>query len=397
MTPLRNTNSFPVLFGKDLSVSLNAHDALKVKRKKLFEKTAYTFHSISKNNKLKDIIKSVGIIVVAPFLYLILTLKIWKAQASTFPQTVPNSIDKFARSENTLIENTISKLTNNYNIIDNRKVTPEHRQQVKTILSEALKLKKKHEKDYYIVTHAQNAKWFVVSQLIKILVQKYDHDNNPPPLFEFIRSSKLNPQKNLNTYKNEIASRTDNADHDPDIRTSFLSADVFFWSTVIDESALDYLMRNRSIYGSCNSDFAISKTCMGILMQYLPKNTNFEKIMYCAGNIQCLADKIDTLCGQLFVICVPKTGNAGLSEVGFLSHPYGKPCDCHQDPINVLMEMQKGNKKYCKTKFEFPQFRLLGHKITPSNGNKCFLLNTLTEQQKSDIYTEISKAVDAIG
>lgn len=258
--------------------------------------------------------------------------------------------------------------------------------------------KKKYEQDFYIITHSQGSSWYVISQLIKILVRQYDKNIIVPPDFEFLRSTKLKPNNTSLGYRQELATGSVD-DHNNEIRGSLVSSDVYFFSTSQDESVLDLLTQDYSIMSLFNPN-AIRDISETILHDYLPPTINAKKITELAEQIQNLSKKINSLVGQLFVICIPKTTFASdLDNIGFLAHPKGKPCTCHPlaNAISIIDKLQNGdlNSQTCcyQTSYIPPQFRLMASKVAPNLGVKSFLLNAIPEKQKADIYTEISKAV----
>lgn len=387
---------------------LSPYEQALEKRQQFHKRILCTYNTLPKNSKLKEIAKRFATIVAIPFVYLVLTWKIRNAMALAPPSKDANLNKELVRLKDVLtvedeaqIDVTISQLSEN---LFRRKVrnadyaSPEQEREMKIIISQALEIKKTHEQDCFIVTHGSNSQWYVVSQLIKILVQKYNPQNSAPPQFEFLRSTQRTPAKDINGYQNANGSN-DHPDHDREVRSSLLASDVC-WSTTPDESALDYFVKNRSILSE-DSNSEIRKTCETILSEYLPKETDIQKIKDCAVQLQSLAREINTICGQLFVICIPKANYKNLHEVGFLSHPYGKPCYCHKDNPEVLEQLQKGNAVSCFQggdipRYAPPQFRLMTDKITPPLGAQSYLLNTLTTKQKMDIYTKVSEAVAQI-
>lgn len=315
---------------------------------------------------------------------------------------------------------------------------------VKAILYRGLAIKKIYAEDHYVITHAQATRWFVVAQLRKILVNKYDPAYTVPPFFTFLRHPKQTNADNTDYYMKLIGSEetpddvddhyevddhstevivsdetSDGVDdhsseviisddetpdriddHTPEVRAALVASDLSFFSTRHVESALSFLDDNFSILDA-NDEVVMKAICTTILRDYLPDN-DIQKIEDCAQKIYDLSQTINTLCGQLFVICIPKTFFVNnLAKIGYLSHPYGFVCTDYPDfdPISVVEQLQRGQllprcpKDDFRDDYHVPQFRLLGSAVTPETA-QSFLISPLTEQQQADIYQQVLAAVE---
>lgn len=272
-----------------------------------------------------------------------------------------------------------------------------NRKEVKILFSQALEIKRAYEKEYYVFTHGQSSKWYVVSQLIKILVQKSVHCNSSDN-FEYLRSTKHKSALTPQEYKSAINQNAER-DHDREVRGSLVSSDVHFFNSDTAESALYYVIANinqLTLYERF-SKTVIKDTCQGIIQQYLP-NANIRKISECAEKIAQIAKKIDVTCGHFFVTCIKKTlFKEKYADIGYISHCHGDACECHsgEDRLTVMDELQKDSlkpKHYCYSRAT-PQFRLMGNFVRPENEVKSFLLSSLSTKNKQAVLSEIDNHV----
>lgn len=421
---------------------LSPYEHAKNKLQNFHGRVLRTFSELPQKGKLKEIARRCIIVTGIPFVYLVLTWKLMRANKLSLASTtvtLPPVITKAAAilpatsqpaitpdltmtsqtdydshpihanldaellrlKENGVLSSKIEKQIDMAIFLKSSSYPPNQAKLKlqKVLIAQAFELKKAHEQDNIVLTHGQSSLWYVISQLIKVCVKQYDKDAVVPPDFEFLRSTRLQPANNAIGYRQVLESGNVN-DHNQEIRSSMMSLDVYSLAIADGESALSLFFNNQSMMSTLNRN-AIKDVSETILRDYLPKTINAEKITECAEKIQNLAKKINTLCGQLFVICIPKTLVIGtLDNVGFLAHPLGKPCNCHPhtDPVFIITKLQNGEltpETRCHTNVA-PQFRLMTNMIAPNVVTKSFLLSPLSPKQKMDIYKEISDAVAAI-
>lgn len=263
----------------------------------------------------------------------------------------------------------------------------EQQKLVKDIFSQVLAIKRKYEGDHYIFTHGQAAQWYVVSQLIKILVGAPFSSS-----FDYLRSPKQKGAGRPATdYIQMMNEKSVYSDHDPKMRRFLVSSDLYVLSTRVAESAFYYFTQNCNVLSNQNRH-AIREECTTILKEYL-FGVPIEKIAQCAQKIYDLSLTINTLCGHLFVICIRKDFcNRDWNKVGYLAHSGGAPCDHYSNNVTAVVEdLQRGQlPKKCPDCY--PQFRLLASAVTPDVA-ESFLVSPLTEQQKRVIFETIVQAI----
>lgn len=347
-------------------------------------KVINTFSDLPQNNKIKAIAIRIFTVLIAPFAYIVLGLnvlisKIKNPLLENEIQILRNSGIITTDNENQ-IDLALDKLVSQHSARDPVKAGAKNH--VKAIICEALEIKKTYEKDHYVFTHGQASSWFVISQLIKILVQRYDPSSNLKP-FEYVRSTKHIAAHSVEGYRKAIDKNLFN-DESPEARKSLISSDISLLSTAPMESALHFLICNSNIL----QPSAIQNVCESILRDYLPTTVSAEKISACAKTIYDLSQTIHTLCGHLFVICVPKSLMADRMEnVGYLSRPFGKPWEGNNSALDECQAQLTSGQPVP------PQFRLMANMLNPNLGVESFLLSTLSTDKKIDIQQKISRAV----
>lgn len=370
-----------------------------VKLENFHGKVLKTFDSLPEGHKLKTIIQRCLIIVIAPFVYIALALSLlwaWKKKTEVYAKINPNFEAEFQRLRDAGVLSLAIEREIDQRVYIKYFSNPTS-SAVKIILCDAYEIKKTYGNDHYVFTHGQASSWFVVAALIKTLVERFDSSNYVDPSFEYLRSTKRSPSQKLSDIKRAIAANEID-DENKDARISIASVDIHLLSTKLFESALFFFAMNTNMLSMLNSQ-VIEKTCRSLLLDYLPESVTAKKITDCTGRIYSLAKKINTLCGHLFVICIPKTiCKDHLENIGYLSHPYGKPCNCHPgvDPLTILEKLQQGHLNSdtsCKGTYPVPQFRLMTSMVTPNLGVKSFILSPLTTEERTKIYSEINSAL----
>jgi hypothetical protein len=205
----------------------------------------------------------------------------------------------------------------------------------------------------------------------------------------------------IHEYKELLSQVSDkSAVHDhSEIGDNLLSADGFLLSSTNGESALNFLSRNYSILSKDPTMFSL--IIRSIFKDFVSLKIPKDRLNILVERMNTLINSLgDKRCGNLFVICVPK---AIPPDVQYRSHPYGKPCDCHDtipdlEILKGLQDLQLNKSTLCRNTQagRAPQFRLKVSALTPKNGVLSFLLTPIPRDEKKSLKKEIADiAVEA--
>jgi hypothetical protein len=277
-----------------------------------------------------------------------------------------------------------------------------NQKEVKVILGRAFEIKNLYQETHDIFIHAQATKWFAISCLIRELVKVFNPQDSIK-YFHFLRAPTPEQKGGLSIHEyKELLSAASNSSqvHDhSELGDHLLSADGYLLNSTNGESALNFLSKNYSILSRDPKMF--SNIIRSIFKDFVSLKIPKDRLNILVERMNTLINGLgDKRCGNLFVICVPK---AITPDVQYRSHPFGKPCDCHDtipdlEILKDLQNFQLNKSTLCRNTQagQPPQFRLKVSALTPENGVLSFLLTPIPRDEKKSLKKEIIRiAVEA--
>jgi hypothetical protein len=243
---------------------------------------------------------------------------------------------------------------------------------VKKLILQALEIKKLFNETHDFFLHGQSTSWLGTSYLTKELARLlFPHKDIH--CFKFLRT----PTNNADSDENSITPHKKLNDDDPNILKGLLSVSPYVFDHSSYESALDFLGRNKSMYGHT------TKAYKEMVDQFCdPKMPNSERYNF-VQKIQSAQLELESkaTCGTLFSFCIPKKVIIEKKEkIAFRCHPHAKPCNCHpSESISSTMILDKLQQnildtttKCTRSSIPIPQYRLQINRITPEQGSLVF-------------------------
>jgi len=236
---------------------------------------------------------------------------------------------------------------------------------VKMLMAQALEIQDIYKTTHHVFLHAQQSSWLLFPHLIKELV-RINYPTQNIHQFKFLRLPSLERPWDITQY----SKNTDVNDHEKETNLDLISADGYFFNNGSYESALDFLAFNQNI-----SDPS-KKVIKNAIQSFYPE-IPVEKSSFYAKRIIEQIDDDPSEIGNLFVLCIPKEKSL---EIQYRAHPFGKPCQCHEDSssIEILEQLQEGvldQATECLV-YDCPQYRLFTPELTIENGVKSYLLTS---------------------
>ena len=295
----------------------------------------------------------------------------------------------------------IKKLKNTEIIFNTR------RDSMLDLMERAEKIKELFCETHYIFLHAQTNALLPVIELINLLAEEKNAVKHP--YFKYLR---VNDDTNyvegkqlksnwLNKITTFLVKKGVMTDHAPTARDFLISVDPYFGlsNRYEGESAIKFLESNRSV---CLTPFnhSIKKLVLKILLNDgTLRKKSIDKI---ASEIFIIANKISykKLCGNLCVICIPKDLFAKKnSDLKYRAHCLGKECNCYDDDLVILNEVQNNNIKNAACKLESqvlpPQYRINTTLLDPRYGMYTFMLTAICKQERKILKEKIKNLLEA--
>lgn len=263
---------------------------------------------------------------------------------------------------------------------------PKHNElEIKVAIGRALEIKKIVGKTHYVFTHAQDARWVVLTYLIKEIVRE-NYTKEDLQFFKFLR-----PPKKEKAHVSEFQNLYADANH-PEL----ISADAYFLNTFIGESAINFLARNYSVASKQGKTYAIHNCASNILQLLRPNKAN-DAIKQ---SVSKFINEIGVArTGVLHTICVPKhLAQKPETDFQFRSHPYGLRCHCELegqgkdlDILEFLNEDVLSEELNCIEKGNrvIPQFRLLTSRLDPKDDVFVITQTPFTKHKRNAMKQEI--------
>jgi hypothetical protein len=197
--------------------------------------------------------------------------------------------------------------------------------------------------------------------------------------------------KDVRTYLRGIGEVNDSQ---PTTKEKLLSVDGYFFNNWEYESSLYFLLNNENITNGDDLIHGISKKIFehfegGLFKKYDAKAEGVLAARFPEG----------ALCGNLFVICLPKEKSETMQ---YRSHPYGKPCMCHFNHQAILEQAQNNQmpeSSLChlivkgKPVVKVPQYRLYTPALRPEDGVKSYLLTPFSKMERKKVKGKIQAVV----
>lgn len=279
-------------------------------------------------------------------------------------------------------------------------------QNIKMIYAQAMEIKKVYGDEYDVFLHAQASPWLANSYFVKELWRLH----NPEIDFHHFKSLRapcstakagsleniyqfLSFFRGIEKYRDRYFQLLTLSDSDHKVREELLSADAYFFNYSAYESSLYFLSHNSNILE--NKDVIKSVTKQTI-EHFYPEISPKKSAIY-ANKILHTAEFKNAVCGNLFVICVPKDKAASIQ---YRAHPFGRACQCHpkKEDRKILEKLENGvldESTKCNTIFgpPVPQFRLYLPAIQPERDIHIFLLSPLAKDKKHKMKSKIKSIV----
>lgn len=286
------------------------------------------------------------------------------------------------------------------------------------MLGRVLEIKSIFSETHHVFTHAQCMNLMIISILVKEMFKK---QMALDPTAEFVDLSNfkylrhisedvdvslkkplLDEPQNVYDYLKKFGVITGRIDDDPKVGKNLLSVDGYVYNS--GKAAIHYLLTNSNVKASLNVNIIEN-----ILKSFRP-DVSAEVIKKYSKELCGLKPTANAPCGNLFVICVPKSIS---DAIQYRSHPGGIPCNCHaikrdhKGPLNdkevqerlkmhteILEKLQKDvldDTTKCPA-YGSPQYRLYTPMLKPEYGVRIFRLSPIHKKQRNE-YKDMIRAI----
>lgn len=309
------------------------------------------------------------------------------------------------RATKVLTDDVSIKLDRSINKVDSN-LSKEKSDRIKLTMAQAQEIKSIYRSTHHVFIHAQASNWLGLTYLVKELHRAFEPSANikhfkflrPPlklakpgiasSLWKTFRNTFFE-KENITNVQEYINSKWFVMDSDGETREHLLSADAYFFNAQRYESSLFFLVNNSNILGKPDTIKFFYKQIINYYRPHLSK----QKIGRLVDKVFNAVRSEESLCGNLFVICVPKEKS---QKIQYRAHPFGSVCNCHPaaESRDILEKLQNDSFDY-STKCEslpIPQYRIYTPLLKPET-SPIYLLTPYTKACRKAMKAQIRNVV----
>lgn len=276
--------------------------------------------------------------------------------------------------------------------------------ELKYLIGECLSVKERYKESHYTFFHGQCSYLVFLSYLIKEMVKITQPDQKFHE-FKFLRAPQdTGDGTSITSAKEFLEKHSKIYDHNLQTRTELLPVDGYMYGTHAAESAMGFLMcnksylsetlirdKNRKLIPLTDVVFkSVFKEFGGLKISDELNEDDEVMIQKFVRRLNAVCDKKQSALGNIFAICIPKdlvqddARTPIYRAIGF-GPPLENPFD-----IKSLEEIQSGKISELEIEFGRTQYRILTSALSPENNIKTFAFNMLSKQEKRAIKSELA-------